>query len=318
MAVYVHHSRNGPDFEWDEGKIAGLLADVRFRQGQLLGRVEGMGTEFLAAAQERVRAFDTEIFTAASARKEFAQLLPEIAREFAAPLTRERILQWGSMLRPSSVATAAPKGAVHFQVSITGGAESKLVKLIHWVNSEAWIDPVLKAAIAHLWAVFAGSKDKDRDRLADIVTELLLARANQSGARLYSVAGQLETERHGYDEQMKLLQKKPLDATPWIEWFLGCVGRAIDNAGKMTKVILEKRRFWDRCAGMALNDRQRMVLSGLLEAQERKLTSSQWALLTKASQDTAGRDINDLVRRGVLVRQEGGGRSTSYMISPGV
>jgi len=317
VAVYVHHSKNGPDFEWDDAKIAGLLADVRFRQGRLLGRVEGMGAEFLAEAQERVRDFDQEIFTATSARKEFAQLLPEIARDVAAPLSRERILKWASILNPAAGATTAPKGAVHFQVSITGGAESRLSRLIHWINSGATLDPILKAAVAHLWVVLAVLKDGDSERLADIVTELLIGRANHGGARLYSVSGQLQMERHGYEEKMKLFQKAPMDATPWIGWFLGCVGRAIDNAANMMKEILEKKRFWDRCAGMGLNERQRLVLVKLLDGKESRLTSSQWALLTKTSQDTAGRDINDLVQRGVLVKQAGVGRSTSYAIIPG-
>ena len=336
MAVYVHHSKNGPDFEWDDAKIAGLLADVRFRQGRLLGLVEGMGAEFQAEAAERVRAFDREIFEGSAGKeytgkelagKEFAQLLPEIARDFAAPLTPERILKWASS------AAAAPKGSVHFQVSITGGTESRLAKLIHWINSGAKFDPVLKAAVAHLWVVLAVSKDADSERLADIVTELLIARANQGGPRLYSVTGQLQAERHGYDEQIKLLRKMsldvapkvpldavpkaPMDATSWIAWFLGCVGRAIDNAANRMNELLEKKRFWDRCAGMGLNDRQRVVLEKLLCEKESRLTSSQWASLTKTSQDTAGRDINDLVQRGVLTRLAGGGRSTSYAISLG-
>jgi Fic family protein len=317
MAVYVHHSKNGPDFHWDQGKIATLLAAVRFRQGRLLGRIEGMGEEFQAEAQEQVRILDAAAFKGLG-EKDFARMLREITRDYAAPLTRERIMRWHSELYPAVGPLAASKGAVHLQVSITGGLDGKMAKMIHWVNAAKDLDPVIKAVVAQLWILLIRPFGQGNEQLGVLVTEMLMARANQSGARFYSIAGQLQAKRDAYIAMTKSIQKLLPDVTIWIEWLLGCIESAIDKAGESVEVIVEKKRSRERWTGMRLNDRQRMMLGKLLDEQESKITSSKWAMLTNTSQDTAGRDINDLVRRGVLVRREGGGRSTSYEISPGV
>jgi hypothetical protein len=313
VAVYVHHSKKGPDFVWDQGKIAGLLARVRYDQGRLCGRLAGLGTPLREEAQLLVYSHDQLLF--ADAR--FAAMIRDAAQQYAMPLTKDRLLRWHSELCPAVKKTIAqPK--VHFQPSAGEGSEGKLSKLIHWVNSAGDTDPVIKAAVVQLWLIILRPFDSGYERLGELVMEGLLARANESGERFYSVTGQMRAEAGEYDAILSGMVETSTDATVWIEWFLGCMGRAIDNAGEGLRVILYKDRFWKRCAGMPLNDRQRMILEKLLNGQESKLTSSKWALQTNTSQDTAGRDINDLVRRGVLMKEAGGGRSTSYMISPGV
>jgi Fic family protein len=244
-------------------------------------------------------------------------MIRDAAQQYAIPLTKDRLLRWHSEWCPSIEKTKA-KPKVHFQPSAGEGSESKLSKLIHWVNFAGDTDPVIKAAVAQLWLVIIRPFESGNERLGELVMEGLLARANESGERFYSVTGQMRVETREYEAILSRTVETLPDATMWIEWFLGCMGRAIDNGGEELRFILNKDRFWERCAGMALNDRQRMILEKLLDGQESKLTSSKWALFTNTSQDTAGRDINDLVRRGVLMKEAGGGRSTSYVISPGV
>lgn len=316
MPVYVHHSKKEPDFAWDQGKIAGLLAQVRYNQGRFCGRLEGLGTPLREEAQWQVYSQDELSF--ADAR--FAAMIRDAARQYGTPLTIDRLFRWHSELY-SSVEKTMVKTKVHFQSSAGEGSESKLNKLIHWVNSTSDTDAVIKAAVAQLWLVIIRPFEAGNQRLGELVMESLLARTNQSGERFYSVTGQMRVETREYETFLSARPGNPgqpgnpPDATPWIEWFLGCMGRAIAQSDATMIPILEKHRFWERCAGMALSDRQRMVLAKLLDGQETKLTSSKWAMLTNTSQDTAGRDINDLVRNGILTRQVGGGRSTSYTIA---
>jgi Fic family protein len=311
MAVYIHHSKKGPDFTWDQAKIAFQLAEVRYRQGRLLGRIEGMGADLRKEASWLVHSLDVEVFGGIEGGK-FVGMLRDATENHAAPFTRERLSRWHTVLYPATgKKISTSRAGVHFQSAAGEGSESKLTKLIHWANAATDIDPVVKAAVAQLWLVVACPFDKGEERLGELVMEGLLARANRGPGRFYSVSGQIQAERGEYEAIMARMRHAP-DATAWIEWFLGCMGRALDSAGEALGLILRKDRFWERCSGMVLNDRQRMILGRLLDGQEEKLTSSKWASLTRTSQDTAGRDINDLVGRGLLIRQPGGGRSTSY------
>lgn len=310
MPVYVHHSKKRPDFTWDQAKIAVLLAEIRYRQGRFLGRIEGMGADFRAEARERVRLLDLEAFGGPEG-KIFAEMLSDAMKHYAAPLTRERVMRWHSALSP--VRPAAAKGKIHFQVSMTDSSDGGVMKLIHWLNAAMDMDQVIKAGVGYLWVVLNGTFDAANERLAELVMEILLARASQGGERYYSVAAQMRSEQGEYALLLKKLHDAPVDVTPWLEWFLGCVGRAIDNAGEALGLILRKDRFWERCAGMRLNERQRRMLTRLLDEEE-EISSSQWAQLTDASQDTAGRDINELVGLRILKKGKGGGRSTIYVL----
>ena len=144
---------------------------------------------------------------------------------------------------------------------------------------------------------------------------MALARSENSPQRFYSMSAQIRAERKAYYDILETTQKGGLDITGWLEWFLGCLDRAFDGAETVLAAVLKKARFWELHAGEKLNDRQRKVLNRLLDGFEGKLTSSKWATLTKASQDTALRDIDDLVKRGILVKDAAGGRSTSYSLA---
>lgn len=183
-----------------------------------------------------------------------------------------------------------------------------------WFNSGASIDLVLQAGVAHLWFVTVHPFDDGNGRIARAIADLALARSEQSAQRFYSMSAQIREERKAYYDILEVTQKGSLDITPWLEWFLGCLNRAFDGAETILAAVLKKARFWEIHAGASFNDRQRVVIARLSNGLEGKLTSSKWAKLAKCSQDTALRDIADLVDRGILTKDPAGGRSTSYSL----
>src|SRR5208283_3778775 len=183
-----------------------------------------------------------------------------------------------------------------------------------WFNGTSPIDPVLKAAQAHLWFVTVHPFDDGNGRIARAIADLALARSEQSPKRFYSMSSQIRNERNDYYDILERTQKNILDITPWMQWFLGCLDRAFDDAEATLASVLRKARFWEVHAGESFNDRQRKVVNRLLDGFEDKLTSSQWAKLAKCSQDTAHRDILDLIHHDILIKDSAGGRSTSYSL----
>ena len=186
---------------------------------------------------------------------------------------------------------------------------------LKWFNDEAVLDPVLKAALAHLWFITIHPFDDGNGHMARAIADMALARSEQSAQRFYSMSAQFRQERNAYYDILEATQKGDLDVTVWLEWFLGCLDRAIEGAEDTLSGVLRKARFWEAIKDQPLNERQRKVINRVLDGVEGKLTSSKWASLTKSSPDTALRDITDLVKRGILVRDAGGGRSTSYSLA---
>jgi Fic family protein len=174
---------------------------------------------------------------------------------------------------------------------------------------------VVKAGVAHLWFVTIHPFDDGNGRIARAIANLALARSENSSQRFYSMSAQMQQERAAYYDILERTQKGTMDITPWMDWFLGCLGRAIDGAQATLEAVLFKARFWETVADFPLNARQRLVLDCMLEGFEGKLTTSKWAKLAKCSQDTALRDILPLLERGLLVRNPAGGRSTSYSVA---
>jgi Fic family protein len=183
---------------------------------------------------------------------------------------------------------------------------------LDWFNANGGMDPVLKAGLAHLWFVTIHPFDDGNGRIARAIADVVLARSENSAQRFYSMSAQIRQERAAYYDILERAQKDTMDVTPWMEWFLGCLGRAIDGAKTILSTVLAKARFWEAIAGVPLNHRQRLMLNRLLDGFEGKLTTSKYAKLAKCSQDTALRDILAFVERGILVRNPEGGRSTSY------
>lgn len=203
---------------------------------------------------------------------------------------------------------------VHFQAPDSHLLQFEMTLLIDWFNSNYTLDPVLKAAVAHLWFVTIHPFDDGNGRIARAITDMQLSRADQSLQRFYSMSSQIRVERKEYYDILEKTQKGSLDITEWLEWFLSCLDRALANTNEILSSVLQKARFLEKHSMTVLNDRQKIMLNKLLDGFEGKLTSSQWAKITKTSQDTAGRDINDLLNKEILSKESNGGRSTSYIL----
>jgi Fic family protein len=233
-------------------------------------------------------------------------------------LTRIQVGGWRDDARGPMQVVSGPIGRerVHFEAPAAPRLDREASAFLDWFNNDASLDEVLKAGLAHLWFVTLHPFDDGNGRIARAISDMSLARSEQSPQRFYSMSAQIRQERNAYYEILEQTQKGTMDVTPWLDWFLGCLSRAIEGAQTTLAAVLSKARFWDSIRTVRLNDRQRSVLNRLLEGMEGKLTTSKWAKLTKCSQDTALRDILHLVERGILVRNPEGGRSTSYDLVP--
>lgn len=187
-------------------------------------------------------------------------------------------------------------------------------QFIQWFNQAPETDPVLKAALAHLWFITVHPFEDGNGRIARALTDLLLARSDPSPQRFYSMSAQIQRERKAYYSILEQTQRGGLDITGWMCWFLGCLRRALLASRSALAGVLAKAAFWQHHALTPLNERQRIMLNKLLDGFEGNLTSSKWAKIAKCSPDTALRDIQDLIRKHVLAKADGGGRSTAYHV----
>ncbi|MCY3733650.1 MAG: Fic family protein [Chloroflexi bacterium] len=262
------------------------------------------------------------------------EMMLDATRRYDKPLTAERLCDWHASLFPTGrsgmrritvgawrdsnsdpmqvVSGPAGRERVHFEAPSAARLDGEMRAFLDWLEAPPETDPVLKAALAHLWFVTIHPFDDGNGRIARAVADMALARSERSSQRFYSMSSQIRVERSTYYEVLERTQRGTTDVTEWMGWFLACLGRSIDNAATVLAGVLAKARFWEHAGGLALNERQRLVLNRLLDGFEGKLTTSKWAKLAKCSQDTALRDIAFLVDHGVLTRNPGGGRSTSY------
>ena len=209
------------------------------------------------------------------------------------------------------------KEQVHFEAPAAERIDREMRAFLRWFNEPPGTDGVLRAALAHLWFATIHPFEDGNGRIARAISDMALARSEDSSQRFYSMASQIRLERRSYYRILERTQKGPPDISEWMEWFLACLGRAIDGAETTLASVLAKARFWQHVEGVHLNGRQRRVLNRLLDGFEGKLTTSKWAKLAKCSQDTALRDITALVNDGILVRSSARGRSTSYSLTTG-
>ena len=202
----------------------------------------------------------------------------------------------------------------HFVAPTAEKLESEMTALIQWFESRDEMDPVLRAALAHLWFVTIHPFEDGNGRIGRAIADMALARADGAKERFYSMSSQIEAERKDYYLNLERSQRGTLDVTSWMEWFLGCFERAIAGADETLSKVLRKAKIWDRVNQGLVNERQRAVINRLMDDFVGKLTSSKYAKLAKCSEDTALRDIRALMERGIFVQNEGGGRSTSYAL----
>lgn len=261
------------------------------------------------------------------------QVMMDAVQHYDAPVDAERLYSWHGALFPTgrsglykiTVAywrqgekamqvVSGPLGhqKVHYEAPDSQDVPQMMDELLHWVEDEKGIDPLVKAAVAHLWFVTIHPFDDGNGRLCRTLTELLLSRADNTSQRYYSLSSEILVHRKAYYEHLEQAQKGNLDITPWVTWFLETLKSAIETALAKTENVVRKTQFWEKHRTSTFNDRQRKVLNMLLDGFEGKLSSSKWYKINHCSQDTANRDIKDLIEKGILRSTGEGGRSTNY------
>ena len=260
----------------------------------------------------------------------------DATRKYDAPLSAQRLLGWHAALFPEGVShfqrltvgqwrteasgrmqvVSGPHGRekIHFEAPTHDRLEREMNQFLDWLNAASTTDLVIKSAVAHFWFVTIHPFDDGNGRIARAIADMVLARSEKSSQRFYSMSSQVQKERKAYYDVLERCQKGGLDISIWIEWYLECLRHAISSAEETLKAVLVKARFWRAHAGESFNGRQSLIINRLLDPFEGKLTSSKWAKLAKCSSDTALRDITDLKNRGILAKENAGGRSTSYSL----
>jgi len=271
------------------------------------------------------------------------EMILDATQNFDKPLTEDRLFGWHASLFPSGrsgmqkivtgvwrndrygpmmvVSGTVGHERVHFEAPAAGRLKSEMKSFLSWFNETMDVDPVLKASIAHLWFVTVHPFEDGNGRIARAVADMQLARADGSQERFYSMSVQIRQERNAYYDVLEKTQKNThvtkagIDITAWLVWFLECLNRALDITESTLAGVFKKACFWESHPVETINERQRMMINRLFDGFEGKLTSSKWAKITKCSQDTALRDILDLVEKGILIKGSAGGRSTGYLLN---
>ncbi|CAN5647446.1 Fic family protein [soil metagenome] len=364
--IYIHQQENWPQFEWDNARLATMLAEVRHQQGRLLGRMESLGFGLQAEAALQTLTLDVlksseiegEILPADQVRSSIArklgmdiaglvasdrnvdgvvEMMLDATWHYPDPLTNDRLFGWHSALFPGGrggmhnivvgtwrnntkddpmqvVSGAMGKEVVHFEAPEAGLLTTEMEKFTSWFNGRHQLDAVIKAAVAHFWFVTIHPFDDGNGRIARAITDMQLCRADASAQRFYSMSAQIRKDRTAYYNILEKTQKGSLDITGWLSWFLECLGRALSATGEVLGKVQQKSKFWERHAKTVFNNRQVLMINKMLDSFDGKLNSSKWAKIAKCSQDTALRDIQDLLEKQVLMKEDSGGRSTSYTL----
>lgn len=244
------------------------------------------------------------------------EMILDATQKFDLPLSKERLWQWHALLFPLErnrfakitvsswrkggvqvISGFRDKEKVHFEAPPADRVDNEMAQFFSWFNEDVAVDPLIKAAIAHLWFITIHPFDDGNGRIARALTDMLLARAENSPKRFYSMSAQIQAERKGYYSTLEQTQKSSLDVTPWLQWFFTCLQHSIERSQSTLRLVLHKSQFWNRLKGISLNERQNKLINRLLEGFEGNLTTSKWAKIAHCSQDTAYRDILDLVEK---------------------
>jgi Fic family protein len=264
------------------------------------------------------------------------EMMLDATQHYKSKLTKERLFGWHAALFPAGRSgmqkiitgkwrndstgpmqvVSGPMGreTVHYQAPPAKELTRQMTIFLQWFNAKQAIDPVIKAAVAHLWFVTLHPFDDGNGRIARAIADMQLTRADDDARRFYSMSARIRVERKQYYDILERTQKGNMDITPWLLWFLACLDGALQDTEGTVKRILKKARFWDKYAHKPINERQRMMLNKLFDGFYGNLTSSKWAAMVKCSADTAVNDINELIKMGILKKGEAGGRSTNYLL----
>ena len=262
------------------------------------------------------------------------EMMLDATQNFDQPLTQDRLFDWHAALFPTGrngmqkltvgawrssanepmQVVSGPMGRekVHFEAPSSERLQKEMDRFLEWFNASADIDPVLKAALAHLWFATIHPFEDGNGRIARTIADMQLSRADGVLQRFYSMSAQIRIERKAYYDILEATQRGSLDITQWLEWFLACFSKALDAAELTLSSVLRKAKAWEILSDKKINERQKLMINKLLDGFEGKLTTAKWAKIVKSSHDTALRDIQNLVEKQVLIKEEAGGRSTSY------
>ena len=363
---WIYADEHWPNFTFDSETLASKLADIRHRQGRLLGRMEALGFKLkqeatldtLTSDVLKSSAIEGELLNPDEVRSSIArrlgldvaglvpashnvegivEMMLDATQDYGKPLTTERLFDWHAALFPAgrSGMVIIPVGAwrrasagpmqvvsgpygrekIHYEAPAANKLDAEMKAFLAWFENSAAIDPVLKAAIAHLWFVTIHPFEDGNGRIARAIADMALARADAVRERYYSMSTQIEVERNTYYNELERQQRATVDISRWLHWFLECLGRALERAEVSLETVMFKARFWECANQFSLTERQRNIINQMLNGFRGNLNTSKYSKLAKCSTDTALRDIKALLDHGLIVQNPGGGRSTSYRLA---
>ena len=364
MNKYIWQNPEFPSFTYDKEVVLSLLAQVKLKQGYLLGKMASVGFEnnkttilnvltedvIKSSEIEGLKLNEQQVRSSIARRlgldvggdvyverdiEGIVEMMLDATQNFNKELTHERLFGWQSAMFPSGfsgmyiiiagayrddkngamqvVSGAVGHEKIHYEAPPAEILMTEMNKLIEFVNTDDGTDMIIKAGIAHLWFVIIHPFEDGNGRIARALTDMLLAKSEKSSNRFYSMSSQIKKVRKSYYDALEITQKSTLDITLWLKWFLENMLCAIDNSEELLQSVWKKTEFWNANKNIVLNERQMKILNMLFDNFEGNLTTSKWAKICSCSQDTATRDIADLVEKGILTKQ-GEGRSTHYAI----
>jgi len=329
-----------------QGKLSGIMSTIGFSQKEeaLLNtftfdilkssEIEGELLNFdqVRSSIARYLGITTAGFVPSARNIEgIVEMTLDATQRYEQPLTEERLFGWHNALFPSGysgaykidvacyrsgemqvVSGALGKQKVHYEAIKPDFVKAEMDKFLHWLNTDFSVDAIIKAAIAHFWFIIIHPFDDGNGRIARTISDMQLARAEKSTQRFYSLSTQILVEKKRYYEVLQKVQHSDSDITEWLLFFLNCMEKALLTSEYTTAQILQKAKFWATHEHTPINERQRIIINKLFDGFEGKLQSSKWAKICKCSQDTAIRDIKDLIEKGILRQEQQGGRNTNY------
>lgn len=363
--MYIYENRDWPKFKWDERQLSGLLFDVTFLLGTVIGKMNAVESIF---RKEVLLADMTEEIVKSSAIEgehlNFEEVRSSVARKFDMPesvstsgshyvegivemmtdarcnfndkITLERLCGWHACLFPSGysgmykvrtgmlrddacgpmqvVSSKHGSNHVYYEAPAAHKLNDYIKDFLKWTESSDDVNPIIKAAITHLWFITLHPFDDGNGRIARALTELMLSRADKSPYRFYSMSNQIMKNRNGYYGILETTQKGDMEITPWIRWFLETLLKSLTESSAAVDKIVAKAMTWQKINKFELDKNQKKIITMMLDGFEGNLTSSKWSKICKCSQDTAIRSINYLVKNGIL-KPQGAGRSTHYVLA---
>lgn len=364
--MYIHQSKDWPNFTWDNDILLPIVSKVRDLQGRLIGRMEGMGfdlreeaalatltKDIVKSSEIEGKFLNPEEVRSSVARRLGMEIsgLPEASREvegivdlmldatqkYKDPLTKDRLCGWHAALFPTGRSgmhkitvgvwrgnengpmqvISGPMGRekVHYTAPEAPRIEEEMNQFMGWFNTDKTTEPVVKSAIAHLWFVSIHPFDDGNGRIARAIADTQLARADKTKQRFYSMSAQIMKSKKGYYDVLESTQKGSMEVSQWIVWYLDRLTEALEVTDKTLSKVLVKAKFWELHKTTQFNERQIVMINRLQGDFVGKLHSSKWAKMTKVHRDTARRDIQDLIKKGVLSDSGEGGRSTNYILN---